>query len=80
MTVSHGWNLAVINHKTGQIEKTRTFQTFVDRGASVLLERFIEGIENKRIVLGVVHIDGSRHLKSNGFRALVGKRYYVIHI
>ena len=76
MDLKHGWNLAVINHRTGQIEKTSSFPTSRYQSASIKLEKFIEGIQDKRIVLGAVHIDGSNSLTPRGFRALVRTYYY----
>ena len=71
MHLMQGWNLAVVDHKTGKIEKTSNFPTFRSISANIQLEKFVESIEDKRIVLGVVHHDGSRFLDSRGERALV---------
>ena len=71
MQLAHGWNIAVIDHKTGHVETTRNFKTHLHRGANVELEKFIYEIKDRRIVLGVVHIDGSHQLDDRGHWALV---------
>ena len=71
MTPRRGWNLAVLDHRTGRTEKTSNFPTHLPGGASAKLERFINEIQDKRIVLGVVVQDGFRHLTARGYWALV---------
>ena len=73
MKLRIGWNIVVIDHQTGIIEHAKNFNTNSHIYASGKLENFIDDeIKDKRIVLGVVHLDGMARATRRMQMSLVG--------
>ncbi|MBI5301700.1 MAG: hypothetical protein HY868_06165 [Chloroflexi bacterium] len=65
-----GYNIIVINEKTGAVESRAAFDTFTLRTESVRMARFIAAIPNGRIVAVAVRDEASRHLTPEAVEAL----------
>eukprot|EP00795_Rhopilema_esculentum_P013795 gene13795-4724_t len=65
-----GWNIVVVDHRTGNIEAAKNFDTWGSKIANTRMESFITNIKNKRIVLGVAHDKWGYNMDHRGIRAL----------
>ena len=72
-----GWNIVVINHMTGAIEASRNFDTAGLRKANHDMKAWVRGIRNKRIIVGVAHVDYGRNLDHRGIETLVSTAYVI---
>ena len=68
---TRGWNMVVINHMTGAVESTKKFDTSWSRKANHDMKVWVRGIRNKRIIVGVAHIDFGGNLDHRGIETLV---------
>ena len=67
-----GFNLAVIDFESGDVEKTSNFDTWNRNGkGSEKMEEFIKGIQKNKIVIGVVKDEGYTSLKMGAKTAIV---------
>ena len=71
MRTKRGWNIVVINHMTGAIEASRNFDTAGLQKANHDMKAWVRGIRNKRIIVGVAHVDYGRNLDHRGIETLV---------
>ena len=65
-----GYNVVVINEKTGVIEASAAFDTFASAEESARLAQFIEKIPTGRIVAVAVRDEASRYLSEEAVNAL----------
>jgi hypothetical protein len=65
-----GYNVVVINEKTGVIEASAAFDTFASADESARLAQFIEKIPTGRIVAVAVRDEASRYLSEEAVNAL----------
>jgi len=65
-----GYNLVVLDERTGAVLDRRGFDTAGSPAESRLLAEYIAGIPEGRIVVAAVRIDGGRHLTEQAVAAL----------
>jgi hypothetical protein len=65
-----GYNIAVINEKTGVVESSEAFDTFASAEESARLTQFIDKISNGRIVSVAGRDEASRNLTQDAVNAL----------
>jgi len=67
---SRGYNVVVVNERTGAVEASAAFDTFASAEASARLAQFVEGIPRGRVVAVAVRDEVSRHLTEPAVSAL----------
>ncbi len=65
-----GYNVVVLNEKTGNVESSATFDTFLSENESARMTQFIAAIPNGRIVVVAVRDEASRNLTEDAVNAL----------
>ncbi len=65
-----GYNVVVLNERTGAVESSAAFDTFASADESARLVQFIDKIPNGRIVTVAVCDEASRHLTEQAVNAL----------
>ncbi len=65
-----GYNLVVLDARTGMVEKSAAFNTFASEAESARLAQFIAGIPNGKIVAAAVRDEASAHLTAKAVDAL----------
>jgi hypothetical protein len=65
-----GYNLVVVNEKTGAVESSAAFDTFASMEESARMAQFIDKIPNSRIVAIAVRDESSRNLTEDAVNAL----------
>ena len=67
---TRGYNIVVINEKTGAVESSAAFDTFASGEESARLAQFVAKIPNGRIVAVAVRDEASRFLSEEAVNAL----------